>query len=376
MIFAAIDVGSNTIHLLVAECNGRTLASLVDQSARLRLGADVARGRAITPSKMALAATTVSDYVITAQQHRAQTILLMGTQAVRAATNGPDLVRTIERATGLPLKVLSPKAEARLGCLGTQLDAPDAEPHLILDIGGGSTQLSLAEGSDQLRFLGSLPVGSVSLATRFLLHDPPTKHARSQLEPAVRDAVAAISLADPPASSGQATAGAKQTGERSVGTAIEAPVSPRSPGHGNAGEQPGEECGGTASTPGHSYADEPAGQPSGGVAADSPSAPGYGIIIGGVGRRLRKAGRLSSGEPLVRLWVERLVDAVMSVSAETLEVLGAARKEDVDMIRSGAVILREVMHAYGLQYCLVSNNGIREGAVLALARGEEVDDGC
>jgi exopolyphosphatase/pppGpp-phosphohydrolase len=300
--FAAIDVGSNTIHLLVAECNGRTLDPLVDQSARLRLGADVARGRAITPSKMALAATTVSDYVITAQQQRAQTILLLGTQAVRAATNGPELVQAIERATGLPLQVLSPGAEARLGCLGTQLDAPDEQPHLILDIGGGSTQLSLAEGGGQLRFLGSLPVGSVSLATQFLLHDPPTKHARGQLEPAVHEAVAAV--ASPPV-----------------------PL------------------------------------------------PGYGIIIGGVGRRLRKAGRLSSGEPLVRLWVERLVDAVMAVSAETLEVLGAARKDDVDMIRSGAVILREVMHAYGLQYCLVSNNGIREGAVLALARGEVVGDG-
>jgi exopolyphosphatase/guanosine-5'-triphosphate,3'-diphosphate pyrophosphatase len=300
---AVIDVGSNTIHLLVAECDGRTLVSVVDQSARLRLGADVARGRAITASKMALAATTVSDYVITSQQQRAQTILLLGTQAVRAAANGTDLVRAIERATGLPLKVLSPAAEARLGCLGTQLDAPDEQPHLIVDIGGGSTQLSLAEGCDRLRFLGSLAVGSVSLATRFLLHDPPSRNARERLDPVVHEAVAAIG------------------------------------------------------------------------SDDSPVSPSYGIIIGGVGRRLRKAGRLSSGEPLVRLWVERLVDAVMSVSAETLEVLGAARAEDVDMIRSGAVILREVMHAYGLQYCLVSNNGIREGAILAMARGEDVIDG-
>lgn len=302
MRLAIIDVGSNTIHLLVADCNGRTLDSVVDQSARLRLGADVAKGRAITSSKIALAASTVAEYVITAQRERAQSILLLGTQAVRAASNGADLVGAVERATGLPLTVLSPSAEARLGCIGTQLDAPgESQARLIVDIGGGSTQLSLADDAET-HFLGSLPVGSVSLATAFLFHDPPSRHARSLIEPVIGEAVARA-----------------------------API-------------------------------------------DGRLAPGYGTIIGGVGRRLRRAGRLGSGEPLVRLWVERLVDAVMSVSSETLEVLGAAKVDDVDMIRAGSLILCEVMRAYGLQYCLVSNNGIREGAALAMARGDVVDD--
>ena len=304
MRLAVIDVGSNTIHLLVADSDGRTVGALADQSARLRLGADVAKGRAITPAKVGLAAATVSEYVIAAQQHRAQSILLLGTQAVRAATNGRDLAGAIERAAGLPLKILSPPAEARLGCIGTELDGgSDDQLRLIVDIGGGSTQLSLASPSG-VTFLGSLAAGSVSLATTFLLHDPPSRHARELLEPVVRDAVAAVA---PPAET---------------------------------------------------------------------AAPAYGTIIGGVGRRLRKAGRLGSGEPLVRLWVERLVEAVMSVSSETLEVLGAAKAEDVDMIRAGSVILREVIRAFNLQFCLVSTNGIREGAVLAMARGEEVGDGC
>jgi exopolyphosphatase/pppGpp-phosphohydrolase len=58
-----------------------------------------------------------------------------------------------------------------------------------------------------------------------------------------------------------------------------------------------------------------------------------------------------------------------------MEVFGAARFEDADMIRAGAIILREVMATYGLQYCVVSSFGIREGAVLALARGEEIGSG-
>lgn len=299
--YAAIDVGSNTVHLLVAECDGKSLRAITDESTRLGLGADVARGRAITPAKMSVAAATVRSYVIRAQKERARIIVLLGTQAVRAAVNGDRVAEAVERAAGLPLHVVAPAVEARLGYLGTTLDRPDKRPRLVVDIGGGSTQLLFAGAGGAHHFLGSLPVGSVALPTRYLLHDPPSKPARERLELAVREAVATLDL------------------ERV--TKLE---------------------------------------------------PEYGVLIGGVGRRMARAGRLGSNEPLVRLWVERLVDAVLSVSAETMEVFGAARLEDVDMIRAGAVILREAMSAFQLQYCVVSSNGIREGAVLAMARGEDV----
>ncbi|HLG71703.1 MAG TPA: hypothetical protein VK009_14890 [Chloroflexota bacterium] len=302
--FGAIDVGSNTVHLLVAECDGKTLRAVTDESTRLGLGADVARGRAITPAKIAAAAATVRSYVVRAQKERAKELWLVGTQAVRAAVNGDKLAKEVERAAGLPLHVIEPAVEARLGCQGTTLDKTERTSRLIVDIGGGSTQLSFAAADGKFRFLGSLPVGSVALPTRYLLHDPPSKLARERLELAVREAVATLDL----------------------------------------------------ETVTHLQ-------------------PEYGILIGGVGRRLARAGRLGSGEPLVRLWVERLVEAVMGVSGETMEVFGAARLEDVNMIRAGAVILREAMAAFELQYCRVSNNGIREGAILSMARGEDVISG-
>ncbi|MBV8086841.1 MAG: hypothetical protein JO247_18705 [Chloroflexi bacterium] len=304
--FAVIDVGSNTVHLLVADSNGRTLTALDDESTRLRLGAEVAQGGALDRGKIRLAVQTVHGYVSRAQQLRCRTICLVGTQAVRSASNGAELAEAVRLNTGLPLYVIEPAVEARLGFLGTTLDTADERVRLVIDMGGGSTQLTLAEGNEQAHFLQSLPIGSVALPTKYLKHDPPRKLERESMELAVHQAVGVLNV-----------------------------------------------------HPAHQRA----------VHAE------YGVVVGGVGRRLGRAGRLEPAEPLVRLWIDRLANVVMTVSADAMEVFGAARFEDADMIRAGAIILREVMATYGLQYCVVSNYGIREGAVLALARGEEIGIG-
>ena len=293
------------MHLLVADSDGRTLSAVDDESTRLRLGAEVAQGGALDRGKVRLAVQTVRGYVARAQQLRCRTICLVGTQAVRSASNGAELAQDVKAATGLPLHVIEPAEEARLGLLGTTLDTPDERVRLVIDMGGGSTQLTLAEGT-QSHFLQSLPIGSVGLPMRFIKHDPPRKAERDSMELAVHQAVGVLNV-----------------------------------------------------HPAHQRA----------VHAE------YGVVVGGVGRRLGRAGRLQPAEPLVRLWIDRLAGVVMGVSAEAMEVFGAARFEDADMIRAGAIILREVMATYGLQYCVVSNFGIREGAVLALARGEAIARG-
>ncbi|HLY67140.1 MAG TPA: hypothetical protein VKU60_16510, partial [Chloroflexota bacterium] len=296
--YAVVDVGSNTIHLLIADSNGRTLATIDDQSTRLRLGEDVAHGGSIDRGKIQLAVDTVSGYVKLAQRAGAKMTCLLGTQAVRAATNGSELAESIQRATAVPLLVIDPSTEAQLGYLGTTLDVPVKRPRLIMDIGGGSTQLLLVESGSRTNFLGSLPIGSVSLPARFLRNDPPRRQEREAMELAVMQAAGSVAQ--------------RRTG--------------------------------------------PAAQ--------------YAVLIGGAGRRLRRAGRLDDEEPLVKLWVERMAETLLTISAEAMEMLGAVRFEDADMVRAGAVVLREVMNACNLQYCLVSENGIREGAVLTLARGQ------
>jgi len=298
--YGVIDVGSNTVHLLVADSDGRSVDAVEDESTRLALGEEVALLGQLDPGKIKLAAETVRAYVMRAHQLRASTVCLVGTQAVRAASNGKDLVRAVEKATDLQLRVIEPGVEARLGFMGTTLDVPDKRPRLIVDIGGGSTQLLLADARGVPHFDQSLPIGSVALPARFFRSDPPRKQERDRMQLAIQQAVGLVNQLNRP----------------------------------------------------------------GGVV------PEYGIVVGGVGRRLRRAGRLQSGEPLVRLWIERLADVCLSVSSEVLEVLAAARPEDVNMVRAGGSILREVMSACHLQYCLVSSYGIREGTILALAREE------
>lgn len=300
--FAVVDVGSNTVHLLIAECDGQVVSPIDDESTRLQLGADVALTGLFEGRKMRLATETVRGYVEQAQRQQVDTVCLLGTQAVRTAGNGSRLAKAIQEATGHPLRVISPAVEARLGYLGTTLDLPDKRPRLIVDIGGGSTQLMLVDGKGRTHFEDSLPIGSVALPAKFIKHDPPRASETERAQLAVEQAIGHMN-------------------QRFPENAVE---------------------------------------------------PSYGILIGGVGRRLAKAGRLRPSEPIVRVWVERLSAATMAASAEAIEAFGAARFEDVDMLRAGALILRHVMAARGLQYCFASANGIREGAVLALSHGEDI----
>ena len=112
--------------------------------------------------------------------------------------------------------------------------------------------LLVADENDQTEFLDSLPLGSVTLPTKFLRHDPPRKAERDGMEMAIRQGVGSVQQRD----------------------ATQDPIE-------------------------------------------------LGVLVGGAGRRLRKAGRLNRKDPLVRLWVERLAASVMTVTTEAMEIFGA-----------------------------------------------------
>src|SRR5712692_7397011 len=116
---AVIDIGSNTIHLLVADSDATTLSCVDDQSTRLQLGAEVARNGSLDPQKMHAAVEVVSRYVDRARTAEAAEVHLLGTAAVRAAANRVELVDKLTAATGFQLQVLNAQEEARLAYLGT-----------------------------------------------------------------------------------------------------------------------------------------------------------------------------------------------------------------------------------------------------------------
>jgi exopolyphosphatase/guanosine-5'-triphosphate,3'-diphosphate pyrophosphatase len=173
---AAIDVGSNTIHLVVAQFRDdeHDLEILTDVTELVRLGADVAAGGAIGPARMAHALTVIAEQRMHAETLGATTILGIATEGVRAATNGAQLLARAQTETALTLRLINGDQEAALTYWGTTSGARDArDPRAVVDLGGGSMELVVGAGT-LLRWRTSLPIGSGTLLDACVTTDPPS----------------------------------------------------------------------------------------------------------------------------------------------------------------------------------------------------------
>jgi exopolyphosphatase / guanosine-5'-triphosphate,3'-diphosphate pyrophosphatase len=169
-VAAAIDVGSNSVHLLLTELGGEVLR---DESVLLGLGAMVDIVGRIPDDGAAAAIEAISEYVDAATDEGAESITLLATEPLRRASNRSRFCESVEQALGLPLHVLSHDEEALLTVLGVLDGEPVSEPTLVLDIGGGSSEIVLLEpGADPV--IGVIPVGSARLTAQHVEDDPPT----------------------------------------------------------------------------------------------------------------------------------------------------------------------------------------------------------
>jgi exopolyphosphatase/guanosine-5'-triphosphate,3'-diphosphate pyrophosphatase len=167
---AAIDLGTNTTRLLVADVVDGTVAELSRRSTITRLGEGVDERRRLLPLPIARVRNCLSDYRREAERLGAERALLIATSAVRDAENGEAFLGEIEWSYGFATRLLSGDEEAELMLRGVgEIGART----LVLDVGGGSTELVTPERKV------SLDVGSVRLTERFLPSDPPT---RAELE--------------------------------------------------------------------------------------------------------------------------------------------------------------------------------------------------
>ena len=201
MRLCAIDVGSNTVRLLVADVIGDEPWRIAEQDQTItRLGENLARTGALGEAPMARTLAAVSDYVARAQRLGASRIRIVATSAVREASNGRAFAAEVERACGRRVEVVSGEVEARLTLLGVR-HGLGRLPGLMLtfDIGGGSTEYVLSDG-DAIRSMISLRLGVVPLAERFPfpgvadperyreLYDEVRRRLRDELPEAVRSA--------------------------------------------------------------------------------------------------------------------------------------------------------------------------------------------
>jgi exopolyphosphatase / guanosine-5'-triphosphate,3'-diphosphate pyrophosphatase len=174
VIVAALDLGTNTTRLLVADVEDGSVEELHRETRITRLGEGVeARGR-LLPLPIARARNALSDYRRTAESLGAERILLVATSAVRDAENGEAFLGEIEWSYGFTAQLLSGDEEAELTLRGVGELGPET---LLVDVGGGSTELVFGH------FRTSLPLGSVRFTERYGDDDAASREAARALLP-------------------------------------------------------------------------------------------------------------------------------------------------------------------------------------------------
>jgi exopolyphosphatase / guanosine-5'-triphosphate,3'-diphosphate pyrophosphatase len=175
MKIAALDVGSNTVLMLVVEFAGEEQACVLADMARItRLGRGVDASGHLDPQSAALTLDTIAEFTTAARALGTKEIVGAATAALRDADDGSEFLAEVKQRTGLSLEIVSGQAEAQLSYLSTQkgLGIGSGEKLLIVDIGGGSTELIRAHPGHALQVV-SLQLGSVRLTERIIHHDPP-----------------------------------------------------------------------------------------------------------------------------------------------------------------------------------------------------------
>jgi exopolyphosphatase/guanosine-5'-triphosphate,3'-diphosphate pyrophosphatase len=173
MRVAAIDVGTNSTRLLVAEEREDGFRPIERRMMITRLGQGVDQLRRLQPEALERTLATIADYAAACGEYGVERLRVTGTSAVRDARNRDQFFSGVERLTGAAPEMLSGEQEARLTFLGAASDLDDDdEPKIMVDIGGGSTELIV--GTRAPERLVSLDIGCVRMLEKHLLSDPPT----------------------------------------------------------------------------------------------------------------------------------------------------------------------------------------------------------
>jgi exopolyphosphatase/guanosine-5'-triphosphate,3'-diphosphate pyrophosphatase len=221
MNLAVIDVGSNTVRLLVAAVSAGKLETVEQRTAWVRLGADVASTGAISPLRLEAAARAVSEFAAEARKLGCMHVETLVASPGRQAENGGELLRRLEVSSQTPVRLLRRDEEARLAYDGA-VSAAGVEEHTVAvcDVGGGSTQLAVGTADLGPVWLRSLDVGSLRLTQQVFTQDPPGKAIVREARNVVRRHAEGMVLPLPKqalAVGGSARALKKLVGSRTLG---------------------------------------------------------------------------------------------------------------------------------------------------------------
>lgn len=188
---AVIDVGTNSVKLLVAEVVRQTVTPLHENSRQTRLGEGFYASRVLQPEPIARTAEAVKSFAQDAAGWGASSVRAFATSAAREAANQADLVAAVRRAAGLELEIISGEQEAEWGFRGVISNPSFAGRRLLLvDLGGGSAQFIVGDHG-HARFSRSYPIGCVRLLEKLRPADHPTPMEWQKAQQAIQEFLAA-----------------------------------------------------------------------------------------------------------------------------------------------------------------------------------------
>jgi exopolyphosphatase / guanosine-5'-triphosphate,3'-diphosphate pyrophosphatase len=203
---AVIDIGSNSTRLLVADVGDGRVTPVERRSTVTRLGRGVDLSGQLAAEAIEAACAAVDPYVATVEELGAEKVDAIATSAVRDATNGGAFVAELRERFALSARVLDGEEEARLTYLGAASETAPTVPTLVIDIGGGSTEMVVGEGR-HIDWHVSLQAGVVRHTERHFVHDPPTPVELESLAADLRGLIEAARAGAPVAEAGIAVAG-------------------------------------------------------------------------------------------------------------------------------------------------------------------------
>jgi exopolyphosphatase/guanosine-5'-triphosphate,3'-diphosphate pyrophosphatase len=222
MLCAAIDIGSNTTRVLVAEPDDGQLRKVMEQRAYTRISRGLRKkDGAITDEKIAEVCDVVATQVRLAQELGAEAIRIVATAAIREAPNRDEVAEEIAAAAGFPVDVLSDKQEGQLAFIGATkaLGHPVEGEIAVVDVGGGSSEVILGTLAGGVRKVKSFKVGSGALAEQFLKSDPPGPAEIRALRDEIADRFEGVEIDKP--EQAVAVGGSATSLRRLVGSVLE-----------------------------------------------------------------------------------------------------------------------------------------------------------
>jgi exopolyphosphatase/guanosine-5'-triphosphate,3'-diphosphate pyrophosphatase len=221
MLCAAIDIGSNTTRVLVAEPVDGQLKKVMEQRAYTRINSALGKKGEVLPAKVDEVSELVATQVRLARELGAERVRAVATAAIRDASNGEEVARAIEALAGIPVDILSEEEEGRLAFIGATkgLGHPVEGKIGVVDVGGGSSEViigTIAGGVEKVR---SWSVGSGALAEELINSDPPSAAEIRRVRDRIDDIFAGVEFEHP--DQAVAVGGSATSLRRLVGTVLE-----------------------------------------------------------------------------------------------------------------------------------------------------------